>query len=95
MVVDRSMDQIGRCKGCDKAAKLDDGVCKDCLENPKRGRDWAEMSHLCRTEPEYAFAIYARIRTARGREIFVQAYGLPPGAERIARPQLSLVNRLN
>jgi len=86
------MDKIGRCKGCDKAARLDDGVCKSCLDNPKRGRAWAEMSNKCRTEPDFAFSVYARIRTPRGREIFVEAYGLPPGSERIARPRLSLVN---
>jgi hypothetical protein len=27
---------IGRCKGCDKTAKLDDQVCTKCLTNPKR-----------------------------------------------------------
>jgi hypothetical protein len=27
---------IGRCRGCDKTAKLEDQVCTKCLTNPKR-----------------------------------------------------------
>jgi hypothetical protein len=68
-----SMAQIGRCVGCDRPARLDDGVCEACLS--RRGRRWAEMSHRCRTEPEFALAVYAKIKTDRGREMFLTAYG--------------------
>lgn len=65
--------QIGRCLGCDRVERLDDGVCEACLT--RRGRKWAEMSNRCRTDPEFAASIYERIETDRGREMFLAAYG--------------------
>ena len=65
--------EIGRCIGCDRPAHLDDGVCEACLAG--RGRRWAEMSHRCRTDPKFALAVYAQIKTDRGRELFLRAYG--------------------
>jgi hypothetical protein len=35
------------------------------------------MSHRCRTEPEFALAVYAQIKTDRGREMFLTVYGAP------------------
>jgi hypothetical protein len=68
-----SISQIGRCIGCDRPSRLDDGVCGACLT--QRGRRWAEMSYRCRTEPEFALAVYTRIKTDRGREMFLTVYG--------------------
>lgn len=85
------MDQIGKCKGCNQPSRLDDGVCYSCLSHPKRGRKWAEMSNRCRTDPSFSLSVYCRIRTARGREIYEEFFGLPPGAGRITRPKLMLV----
>jgi hypothetical protein len=34
------------------------------------------MSHRCRTEPEFALAVYAKIKTDRGREMFLTMYGV-------------------
>jgi hypothetical protein len=34
------------------------------------------MSHRCRTEPEFALAVYAQIKTDRGREMFLRVYGV-------------------
>jgi hypothetical protein len=65
--------QIGRCIGCDRADRLNDSVCKACLT--RRGRKWAEMSHRCRTEAEFALNVYERISSDRGREIFLRLYG--------------------
>ncbi len=67
------LPQIGRCIGCDRPARLDDGVCEACLT--RRGRRWAEMSSRCRTDPEFALAVYSRIQTDRGRELFLRMYG--------------------
>ena len=74
------MDQIGRCIGCNKPTRLDNWVCKDCLNHPKRGRKWALMSYACRTEPKFASFIYSKLKTEGGRQIFIDAYGLPDGA---------------
>ena len=65
--------EIGRCIGCDRSARLYAGVCEACLS--RRGRKWAEMSHRCRTEPEFALAVYTQIKTDRGRELFLWMYG--------------------
>ena len=70
---------IGRCKGCYRTARLDDDVCRDCLQ--RRGREWAEMSHRCRTEPAFARMVYDRIATDYSRRLFVRVYGLPIGAK--------------
>ena len=64
---------IGRCIGCDRSSRLDDGVCTACLT--RRGRKWAEMSNRCRTDPEFALAVYEQLTTDRGRELFLAMYG--------------------
>jgi hypothetical protein len=64
--------EIGRCIGCDRPSRLHDGVCEACLT--QRGRSWAVTSHRCRTEPKFALAIYGRLKTDRGRELFLRAY---------------------
>jgi hypothetical protein len=33
------------------------------------------MSQRCKTDPEYALAVYAQITTDRGREMFLRVYG--------------------
>ncbi len=73
MNMNGEIPQIGRCIGCFRPARLDDGVCRPCLT--QRGRWWAEMSHRCRTDPEFARAVYERIGYERGRRIFVLMYG--------------------
>jgi hypothetical protein len=85
------ISQIGRCRGCDRAKQLDEGVCRECLDAPNRGRKWAEMSYRCRTEPDFALAVFLKIQSERGREIFVKSYGLPPGAERALGPRVHSV----
>jgi len=65
---------IGRCIGCDRPSRLHDDVCEACLT--RRGRKWARMSHRCRTDPEFAFAVYASIKTERGRALFLSVYGV-------------------
>lgn len=70
---------IGRCKGCDRMRRLDDGVCEECL-SPSRGRLWAERAHRCRTDPAYAKTTYDSIKTNSGRKMFVAMFGLPPEA---------------
>lgn len=64
---------IGRCIGCDRPGRLDNDVCDACLT--RRGRKWAEMSNRCRTDPEFALAVYERIGSDRGRELFLRMYG--------------------
>ncbi len=64
---------IGRCIGCDRPARLDDGVCLDCLV--QRGRRWAELVHRCRVDPNFRSAIYDRIKTPHGRELFRSLVG--------------------
>lgn len=70
---------IGRCIGCDRASRLDDGVCEACLT--RRGRRWAEMSSRCRRDVGFALAVYASIATDRGRMLFLELYG--PGLLRV------------
>jgi hypothetical protein len=65
--------EIGRCIGCDRPDRLWDGVCDACLT--RRGRKWAVMSCRCRTDPEFALAVYSQIMTDRGRELFLRVYG--------------------
>ncbi len=72
---------MGRCMGCDAMARLDDGVCRECLA-PPRGRVWARMSHRVRTDPAYALAVYRGIKTDFGRRLFVRVYGMPFGPVR-------------
>lgn len=68
-----NLAHIGRCIGCDRPDRLDDGVCNACLT--RRGRKWAELSHRCRTDPEFALAVFDRITSDRGRELFLSMYG--------------------
>jgi len=85
------LTEIGRCKGCDRRSRLDAGVCPECLNSPKRGRKWAEMSHRCRKDPAFALACYNAIKQVSGKKIFEIMYGLPPGAVPPGRPALRLV----
>ena len=84
--------EIGPCKGCNKLRQLDGGVCHDCLTAPKRGRKWAERSHKCRTEPNFALAVYLKSPTIEGRQRFVNFYGFPPGADRAIGPIVRGIN---
>lgn len=72
--------RIGRCMGCDGMSRLDEGVCAKCLNDPKRGRKWAEQAHRCRTDPDFALSVYSRIRSESGRRMFEAAFGKPGGA---------------
>jgi hypothetical protein len=65
--------EIGPCIGCARPARLDDSVCRACLE--RRGRRWAEMSHRCRTDPAFARAVYGGLTTARAKALFRFLYG--------------------
>ncbi len=78
--------QIGRCKGCDRFDKLDDGVCSPCLNSPRRGRNWAEMSHKIRTDPDYALMVYDSIQGDEGKRLFIYMYGVPEGAKKPDQP---------
>jgi hypothetical protein len=33
------------------------------------------MSHRCRTDPEFALAVYSQLKTDRGRALFLSVYG--------------------
>jgi hypothetical protein len=87
-----SVTTIGRCKGCDKTRKLDDGACQECLTHPKRGRQWCEFSHRVRIDPEFALETFNGIGLNKpqvkllGRAKFIRDYGFPKGAE--ATPDL-------
>ena len=70
---------IGRCKGCDRARQLDDGVCEDCL-TPPRGRAWAERAHRCRTNPAFAKEVYESIQSLSGKKMFIGMFGVPSGS---------------
>jgi len=72
--------RIGRCKGCDRARQLDEGVCGECLHSPSRGRVWAERAHRCRTDPEFAKQVYESITSVSGKKIFMAMFGVPGGA---------------
>ena len=78
--------QIGRCKGCDRLAELDDGVCHECLVGPARGRKWAEMVHRCRVEPSYAAEVYRSLRTENSRKFFILMFGMPNGIRAVGDP---------
>lgn len=67
---------IGRCKGCDRGRRLNDGVCEECLA-PPRGRRWAEDAHRCRTDKKYALIVYGKIKSERGRKLFEAMFGNP------------------
>jgi predicted amidophosphoribosyltransferase len=69
------LHEIGRCKGCDKAAELEDGICRACLHDPKRGRKWSMISHRCRTDPAFAWKVLSMVKTAGGRRLFLSTYG--------------------
>jgi hypothetical protein len=75
-----SITRIGKCKGCDRPRKLDDGVCDGCLTAPARGRVWAERAHRCRTDPEFAKQVYDSISTQTGKVIFMTMFGVPIGS---------------
>lgn len=65
--------QIGRCIGCWVPAQLHDGACHDCLTN--RGQRWIIVSARCRIDPEFALAVFSRIKGYHGRRLFLRAYG--------------------
>lgn len=72
--MDAELVVVGRCRGCDRMMTLDDGVCRGCLDDPRRGRAWAELSHRCRTDHRFAWLVLTRIRTAGGRRLFILMY---------------------
>jgi len=72
--MNHTVPQIGRCVGCDRPSRLSDEVCEACLT--RRGRRWAEMSHRCRTDPEFALSVFDRISNDRGRALFLATYGV-------------------
>ena len=71
--------RICQCIGCGHVA-IDDDVCLSCLRSPRRGRRWAKLSQRVRDDPVFALAVFRRIESARGRDLFLRAYGLPLGA---------------
>ncbi len=86
--------RIGSCAACLGRARLDDGFCRDCLDSPVRGRRWAETARRIREDPRFALLVYSRIPTDTMRALFIQLFGLPPGAPApgaAARPRLLLV----
>lgn len=66
---------IGRCKGCARMGCLDDGVCRDCLDDPRRGRRWAELSERCRQSEAFRRLVFERLTNPRAKEQFIDAYG--------------------
>jgi predicted amidophosphoribosyltransferase len=88
-----SIPQIGRCIGCNQPSRLDDGVCDDCLT--QHGRKWAELSNRCRTDPEFARAVYEKIATGKGRAMFLAMYGYtaPQGLGNIGYPTQKALTR--
>ncbi len=66
-------DEIGRCIGCWKPARLRDGACDDCVS--RRGHRWVIMSARCRIDPAFALEVFSRIKDERGRRRFLQMYG--------------------
>jgi hypothetical protein len=67
--------EIGRCIGCNQRARLDAGVCLTCLEDPNRGRRWAEIAQRVRRDPAFAATVYSHIKTDGGRRIFLGMFG--------------------
>jgi len=65
---------IGPCMGCARMARLDDRVCSSCLGAPDRGRRWAELADHCRRDPAFAAAVYERIESPRGRQLFLALF---------------------
>ena len=86
--------KIGSCKGCDRRAELHNGVCIECLTDPRRGRKWAEMMHKCRTDPAYAVRIYERIQTDYGKKFFAMMFGDPTKEETISSNKPCVVIQL-
>ena len=84
--------QIGKCTGCERLRKLDDGVCDECLTNPHRGRKWAAMAFRVRQDPKFAATVYGMIRTDAGKKVFVQEFGVPDGASAPGTRGLRLVH---
>lgn len=70
---------IGKCKGCTKMSVLDNGVCKECLNDPDRGRDWANAMNRARTSPEFAMKVWKSLDNDYARERFIKFFGLPKG----------------
>lgn len=70
---------VGRCVGCNRFRVVDatDSICNDCLTSPLRGRRWALNMERCRTDPEFARAVYDAIGSDRGRRIFIALLGVP------------------
>ena len=66
--------QIGRCIGCNKMGRLDDGVGKCCLEHPKRGRKWAITASKLRKDEFYRQFMYDRI-SPKNRAKFIEMFG--------------------
>lgn len=73
-----SVIQIGRCFGCEKHSRLDEGVCTDCLNDPTKGRKWAMIAREVRQDPKVATKVYSLIKTDDGKRLFIKMFGLPP-----------------
>lgn len=66
---------IGKCSGCNKFGKLNQGGCKTCIESPNRGYKWIELTKKIRTDKQFAKKCYSRL-PASEQERFLQTYGL-------------------
>lgn len=75
----RHVSAIGRCLGCTHMARLEGGVCANCLAHPRDGRRWALLRHRARTDTVFARAIYDRLKDVESRTRFRTMFGDPYG----------------
>lgn len=75
-----NVTRLGHCVGCEKFGVVEQvsGVCARCLFGRNRGLKCAVMMDRCRRDPRWARAVYDRITTERGRQTFIEVFGLPP-----------------
>jgi hypothetical protein len=86
------IQQIGICIGCKARGRIDDGVCHACVGrfSIRNNKKWATMASRIRADNGFALAIYSMIQTPGGKKMFVEAFGLPEGAESLPQVKLGL-----
>jgi len=73
--------QIGKCAGCQKAARLHDSACADC--RARFGSRCGPIFARIRVDPVFALVCYEMLSNPDVKSIFVQWFGLPEGCEAV------------
>jgi hypothetical protein len=74
--------KVGFCRLCWHVARLEGAACARCATGSRDAERMQAVVRVMATRlPDYARALYGKLRTLGEQRAFVEAFGLPPGAE--------------